>query len=133
MRHERDAFRRLECAKTLISRQALQTPPSEKTPKKFILLYAYNGTGKTRLSMEFKDFCTPGEERDTLYFNAFTEDLFSWDNDLENVSERYVGILNPPTPPSSTGLKTWRWTKRFAGYLSATPTSTSISTTTAIR
>lgn len=23
-------------------------------------------------------------ERDTLYFNAFTEDLFFWDNDLEN-------------------------------------------------
>ena len=51
--------------------------------KKFILLYAYNGTGKTRLSTAFKDLGKHGDERDTLYFNAFTEDLFTWDNDLE--------------------------------------------------
>ena len=56
----------------------------------FVLLYAYNGTGKTRLSMEFKD---AGKRKnqgqpDTLYFNAFTEDLFSWDNDLEDDKER---------------------------------------------
>ena len=50
--------------------------------KKFILLYAYNGTGKTRLSTAFKGLGkvvnTDGEteKRDTLYFNAFTEDLF---------------------------------------------------------
>ena len=49
--------------------------------KKFILLYAYNGTGKTRLSTAFKSLGkvvnTDGEteKRDTLYFNAFTEDL----------------------------------------------------------
>ncbi|HLS36883.1 MAG TPA: AAA family ATPase [Sphingobacterium bovisgrunnientis] len=30
--------------------------------------------------------------RDTLYFNAFTEDLFSWDNDLENDRERKIKI-----------------------------------------
>ncbi|UGA36151.1 hypothetical protein JOS77_16795 [Chromobacterium haemolyticum] len=41
--------------------------------KKTILLYAYNGTGKTRLSMTFKDIGKQGEARDTLYFNAFTE------------------------------------------------------------
>ena len=29
---------------------------------------------------------------DTLYFNAFTEDLFSWDNDLENDSERKLTL-----------------------------------------
>lgn len=46
--------------------------------KKYILLYAYNGTGKTRLSMAFKDLGKQREERDTLYFNAFTEDLFVW-------------------------------------------------------
>lgn len=56
----------------------------------FVLLYAYNGTGKTRLSMEFKD---AGKTKnagnpDTLYFNAYTEDLFSWDNDLEGDSKR---------------------------------------------
>jgi len=66
--------------------------------KKFILLYAYNGTGKTRLSTAFKDLGkvvnTDGEteRRDTLYFNAFTEDLFLWDNDLENDSERKLTL-----------------------------------------
>jgi len=60
----------------------------------FVLLYAYNGTGKTRLSMEFKEKGKQGKEdkRDTLYFNAFTEDLFHWDNDLENDTERVLQI-----------------------------------------
>lgn len=62
----------------------------------FVLLYAYNGTGKTRLTMEFKD---AGKRKnkgqpDTLYFNAFTEDLFRWDNDLENDRERRLHINN---------------------------------------
>lgn len=59
----------------------------------FILLYAYNGTGKTRLSMEFKDIGKrKNPPRDTLYFNAFTEDLFYWDNDLENDAKRSLKI-----------------------------------------
>lgn len=60
--------------------------------KKYVLLYAYNGTGKTRLSMAFKDAGRDGDDRDTLYFNAFTEDLFSWDNDLENDAQRVLRI-----------------------------------------
>jgi len=60
--------------------------------KKFILLYAYNGTGKTRLSMAFKDSDRRGDDRDTLYYNAFTEDLFTWDNDLDGDSERVLCI-----------------------------------------
>jgi hypothetical protein len=62
--------------------------------KKVQLIYAFNGTGKTRLSREFKQLVAPkgeGEEAadspalsrsKILYFNAFTEDLFYWDNDL---------------------------------------------------
>ena len=64
----------------------------ELEAKKFLLLYAYNGTGKTRLSVAFKDLGKKGDERDTLYFNAFTEDLFQWDNDLENDRERVLKI-----------------------------------------
>ena len=60
--------------------------------KKYILLYAYNGTGKTRLSMGFKDAGKQGDERDTLYFNAFTEDLFTWDNDFAGDSQRVLRI-----------------------------------------
>jgi wobble nucleotide-excising tRNase len=66
-------------------REELQT-------KRFVLLYAYNGTGKTRLSGAFKDLGKNGDERDTLYFNAFTEDLFQWDNDLKNDRERVLKI-----------------------------------------
>lgn len=65
---------------------------TELQAKKFVLLYAYNGTGKTRLSVAFKDLGKNGAERDTLYFNAFTEDLFQWDNDLKNDRERVLKI-----------------------------------------
>jgi hypothetical protein len=60
--------------------------------KKIILLYAYNGTGKTRLSMEFRNIGKQGDARDTLYFNAFTEDLFHWDNDLDGDSDRRLTL-----------------------------------------
>ena len=60
----------------------------------FILLYAFNGTGKTRLSMEFKKRGKPTEDDkgDTLYFNAYTEDLFHWNNDLENNTNRVLKL-----------------------------------------
>ncbi len=66
--------------------------------KKVQLIYAFNGTGKTRLSRAFKDIISPpqienenGElvdneeltRRKIIYYNAFTEDLFHWDNDLK--------------------------------------------------
>ena len=66
--------------------------------KDLILFFAHNGTGKTRLSMEFKQagkqFDADGKvtARDTLYFNAFTEDLFSWNNDLENDTNRFIQL-----------------------------------------
>jgi len=66
--------------------------------KDIILFFAHNGTGKTRLSMEFKQagkqFDADGNvtARDTLYFNAFTEDLFSWNNDLENDTNRFIEL-----------------------------------------
>ena len=59
---------------------------------RFVLLYAFNGVGKTRLSVTFKDAGKKGDERDTLYFNAFTEDLFSWDNDLDNDTQRMLRL-----------------------------------------
>jgi wobble nucleotide-excising tRNase len=62
--------------------------------KKCYLLYAYNGTGKTRLSSTFKNLGKKTnlgmEEKtaDTLYYNAFTEDLFTWNNDLVSDTDR---------------------------------------------
>jgi hypothetical protein len=60
----------------------------------YVIMFAYNGIGKTRLSREFKDIGKAGgdDNRDTLYFNAYTEDLFVWDNDLENDTERILKI-----------------------------------------
>lgn len=62
--------------------------------KELVLLYAYNRTGKTRLSMDFKDRGkrNNGGNPDTLYFNAFTEDLFTWENDLENDASRGLQV-----------------------------------------
>jgi len=66
--------------------------------KKYIVLFAYNGTGKTRLSTAFKslgqhlDEATGVKSADTLYYNAFTEDLFYWDNDLENDTDRVLKL-----------------------------------------
>jgi wobble nucleotide-excising tRNase len=56
------------------------------TDKKVQLIYAFNGSGKTRLSQEFKNLIAPNAETTQpkmIYYNAFTEDLFYWDNDLE--------------------------------------------------
>ncbi len=73
------------------------------SPKKVQLIYAFNGSGKTRLSREFKELISPkandtedGEDQKSkvLYYNAFTEDLFYWDNDLEGDSERKL-IIQP--------------------------------------
>lgn len=70
------------------------------TDKKVQLIYAFNGVGKTRLSREFKELVSPKsqneEEEDTkikvLYYNAFTEDLFFWDNDLKADYNRRLRI-----------------------------------------
>ena len=48
------------------------------------LIYAFNGTGKTQLSVAYKDICKDGDEHTGVYYNAYSEDLFQWDNDEEN-------------------------------------------------
>ena len=83
--------------------------------KKYILLYAYNGTGKTRLSMAFKDIGKQGDARDTLYFNAFTEDLFTWDNDLDGDSERVLKINSASR--FFAGLETLEMESRIRPFL----------------
>lgn len=83
--------------KTLVTRlrDDLNNPTGAAS---LVLIYAYNRTGKTRLSMEFKDAGkrknkkNPTGTPDTLYFNAFTEDLFVWENDLEGDSVRRLQL-----------------------------------------
>lgn len=84
----------------------------------FVLLYAYNGTGKTRLSMEFKEYAKTKNKNpaaDTLYFNAYTEDLFSWDNDLDNDTERVLKIN--ASSNFFSGLKDLALEERIFAYL----------------
>lgn len=56
-----------------------------ESKKNILLLYAFNATGKTRLSTLFNELY----EDKVLCFNAFTEDLFKWDN------ENYVFNVEP--------------------------------------
>lgn len=76
--------------------------------KKVQLIYAFNGSGKTRLSREFKELIAPknGDEEEpedlrskVLYYNAFTEDLFYWDNDLNGDIERKLKIQSNAYTP----------------------------------
>jgi wobble nucleotide-excising tRNase len=73
--------------------------------KKVQLIYAFNGTGKTRLSRLFKDLLMEEldliegdaevselSRKNVLYYNAFTEDLFFWDNDLTGNEDRKLRI-----------------------------------------
>ena len=81
----------------------------------FVLLYAYNRTGKTRLSMSFKDAGkrknkkNPTGTPDTLYFNAFTEDLFVWENDLDGDSVRRLQLNEKSSFFNATdGTRCWK-------------------------
>lgn len=89
-----------------VTEEKTRIPPKEveeaKPVPKVQLVYAFNGTGKTRLSREFKQLIAPkgnteGDEGSSsrekiLYYNAFTEDLFYWDNDLEGDADPKLKI-----------------------------------------
>ncbi|MFY8134293.1 MAG: AAA family ATPase [Aquimonas sp.] len=87
-----------------------------------VLLYAYNRTGKTRLSMAFKDEGkrktrkNPQGVADTLYFNAFTEDLFTWENDLDGDVPRHLQINSDSI--LFNGLRELALDQPIASYLS---------------
>ena len=54
-----------------------------------VCIYAFNATGKTRLSVAYKDI-TKEENNGNhsgVYYNAYSEDLFSCDNDEENPND----------------------------------------------
>ena len=54
--------------------------------KNIILIYAFNGTGKTRLCVSYKDVTKEKNEgfHSGVYYNAYSEDLFVWDNDEDD-------------------------------------------------
>jgi AAA domain len=66
-----------------------------------MLIYGFNSTGKTQLSVEYKNITKTGEGKHTgVYYNAYSEDLFRWDNDERNGNENMrleilTSSLNP--------------------------------------
>ena len=103
-----------EIAQQLSTPKKVQKTVAEKTKvveeikpvPKVQLIYAFNGTGKTQLSREFKRLIAPKFDNDDddeadqlelsrnkiLYYNAFTEDLFYWDNDLNGDGQSKLKI-----------------------------------------
>lgn len=51
-----------------------------------ILIYAFNSVGKTRLSVAYKDYTKSENDGNHpgVYYNAYSEDLFVWENDEDN-------------------------------------------------
>jgi hypothetical protein len=49
--------------------------------KKVVAIYAFNATGKTRLSNLLSDYDSEDSGIKTLCYNAFLEDTFVWDNE----------------------------------------------------
>lgn len=81
-----------------------------------IMLFAFNRTGKTQLSMAFKNRGKKDKDGpNTLYFNAFTEDLFTWNNDLQKDKNRYLKINE--TSNFIKGLKGLSLEERIHGHL----------------
>ncbi len=87
--------------KKIVPEKTKEVEETKPVPK-VQLIYAFNGAGKTRLSREFKELISPKSISDDeeqprtkfIYYNAFTEDLFYWDNDLEDDVERKL-IIRP--------------------------------------
>lgn len=50
------------------------------------LVYAFNATGKTRLSTAYKEIARNEDthKQTGVYYNAYSEDLFVWNNDIEH-------------------------------------------------
>lgn len=56
-----------------------------KDDARIALAYAFNATGKTQLCVAFKNATKHADGSHAgVYYNAYSEDLFVWDNDEEN-------------------------------------------------
>lgn len=60
----------------------------KKDPARITLTYAFNSTGKTQLCVAYKNATKLDDGAHTgIYYNAYSEDLFVWDNDENNDGE----------------------------------------------
>lgn len=80
------------------------------------LVFAYNGTGKTRLSYDFAHYGRrEGDPQHTLYYNAYTEDIFSWNNGTEDGT--YPRLLINRSSSLIQGLAGYDFSDRLRKYL----------------
>ncbi len=60
------------------------------------LLYGFNAAGKTRLSVAYKNVTKKDDGTHTcIYYNAYSEDLFVWDNDIEHDEANVRLVVGP--------------------------------------
>lgn len=60
----------------------------KESKESIVLIYAFNSTGKTKLSVEYKNLTKKEDGTHSgVYYNAYSEDLFRWNNDEENQNE----------------------------------------------
>ncbi len=61
-----------------------------------VLVYAFNTVGKTRLSIAYKDLTKDEDGNHAgVYFNAYSEDIFVWENDDDNDNADMRLVVRP--------------------------------------
>ncbi len=72
-----------------------------------MLVFGFNSVGKTRLSVVFKNLTKDEDGRHTgIYYNAYSEDLFVWDNDIDSQeSDVQLSIISSNLNKLHSGLE----------------------------
>lgn len=88
--------------------------------EKIVLVYAFNTTGKTRLSVAFKN-ATKDEntgKHSGVYYNAFSEDLFNWDNEnvLLNITKSSLNKFHASFTEQEVMYKLEQYKPRYNFY-----------------
>ncbi len=87
--------------------------------KNIILVFAFNGTGKTRFSVEYKNVTKElnNGNHSGVYYNAYSEDLFIWDNDTENVgSPIKLNVMHSSLNQYHSALDEEKLREKLAAY-----------------
>src|SRR5690349_10279771 len=80
-----------------MTHEQIATSIKDLNDKSIVLIYAFNATGKTRLCVEYKNVTKKdnGGQHAGVYYNAYSEDLFQWDNEgKNNHGSINLGIVN---------------------------------------
>lgn len=90
-----------------------------ESKKNIVLVFAFNGTGKTRLSVEYKNITKELNDgnHSGVYYNAYSEDLFIWDNDTENAgSPIKLNVIHSSLNQYHSSLDEEKLREKLAAY-----------------